>query len=76
MKNLLAYVQALDPSAVFVSRGVKSDNTPLPNLSSVENPHWPETYAAALGWFQSSNGYVFKQTPITETQLNNRLDTH
>lgn len=75
LKNLLSYVQILDPTAVFVSRGLQPDNTPLPNLDSAESPHWPVQYASVVGWFQSSTSYVFKQNPITETQLRNRLET-
>jgi hypothetical protein len=75
LKNLLAYVQILDPSAVLVSRGLKPDKTPLPNLNSSKSPHWPTTYASAIGWFQSSTGYVFKQKPVSETQLAARLET-
>jgi hypothetical protein len=75
LKNLLAYIQILDPSAVFISRGLKPDHTPLPNLDSPTSPHWPITYATAVGWFQSSTGYVFKQKPVTESELAARLET-
>jgi hypothetical protein len=75
LRHLLDYVQILDPSAVFVSRGLKPDKTPLPNLDSSKSPYWPTTYASAIGWFQSSTGYVFKQKPVSETQLAARLET-
>ena len=73
-KNLLSYVQSLDPSAKFVSRGLTKDNKPLPDLTSPDCEHWPTTYAAAQGWYQSSSSYVFSLDPISEQQLQNRLE--
>jgi len=58
-KKLLGYVQGLDPKAKFVSRGFGQDNTPLPALTSPTSKDWPQTFAAAQGWYQTSASYIF-----------------
>lgn len=68
-KQLLDYVQDIDPAAKFISRGKTKDGTPLPHLDSSSNDHWPRNYASASGWYQTSTGYIFSQPPITEQQL-------
>jgi hypothetical protein len=73
-KKLLDYVQALDPTAKFMSRGLGPDKNPLPPLTSSSCPHWPHNYASATGWYQTTTGYIFSLPPISEKQLQSRLD--
>jgi hypothetical protein len=41
MKKLLDYVQELDPTAKFMSRGLGPNKQPLPPLDSSKCTHWP-----------------------------------
>ncbi|KAL3803357.1 hypothetical protein HJC23_009321 [Cyclotella cryptica] len=45
------------------------------DLTSPDCAHWPDTYAKAQGWYQSSSSYVFSLSPISEQQLQGRLDS-
>jgi hypothetical protein len=74
-KRLLDYVQELDPTARFKSRGLGPDKKPLPDLTSSSCPHWPHNYASATGWYQTSTGYIFSLPPITAKQLHSRLES-
>ncbi|KAL3780888.1 hypothetical protein HJC23_009934 [Cyclotella cryptica] len=74
-KRLLDYVQELDPTARFISKDIDSDNKPYPDLTSSKNPHWPNNFVNAQHWFQVPGGFVFTQPPVTEKQLQARLET-
>ena len=74
-KRLLDYVQELDPAARFVSKDLDPDNKPYPDLTSSKDPHWPHNFVNAQHWFQAPGGFVFTQPPVTEKQLQTRLET-
>jgi hypothetical protein len=73
-KRLLEYVQELDPTAKFVSRGFDKDNKPFPDLTSSNDKHWSQKYATAQNWYQISSGFLFSQPPISERSLQARLE--
>jgi len=65
-KHMLDYIQDLDASAKFMSRGFKPDNTPLPPLTSSKCTIWPHNYSTAVGWFQTFMAYILNLPQITE----------
>jgi hypothetical protein len=74
-RRLLDYVQELDSTARFVSKDLGADNKPYPDLTSSKDKHWPKNFANAQHWFQIPAGFVFAQPPVTEKQLQARLET-
>ncbi len=71
-KNILAYIQSIDPAAKYVSKQ-QSGNRSSPALSNPKDKNWPTTYLAASNWFHTTTGYLFKQPPITEQELRSHL---
>jgi hypothetical protein len=65
----------MDPTAKFVACGKDKDNKPLPDLLSSSSKHWPHNYATAMGWYQTSTGYIFSLPLITATQMTAKLES-
>jgi hypothetical protein len=74
-KRLLNYVQELDPTAKFVSKDLDADNKPYPDLASSKDAHWPQNFVNAQHYFQAPGGFVFTQPPVTDKELQCRLET-
>jgi hypothetical protein len=74
-KRILEYVQEMDPSAKFISRSVDKDNKPFPALESPTDKHWPKKFGSVQHWFQIPAGYLYSEPPISEKQLQARIET-
>jgi hypothetical protein len=73
-KNILAYIQTIDPSAKYIFKS-QARGCSLPALSIPKDKNWPTTFLAAFNWFHTSAGYLFKQPPVTEQELRSHLDS-
>ena len=74
MRELLKYIQQADPTAELLSRTTLPNGTPHPSLSSPTDKNWPTSFLAAQNWIYTSMDYLFKLPPITEKQLQTRLN--
>jgi hypothetical protein len=74
-REILRYIQQVEPTAKFLSNSSPSCPTPPPPLVRPDDINWPHTYMTSTNWFHTSSKYLFQFPPIFEKQLTARLET-
>jgi hypothetical protein len=74
-REILRYIQQVDPTAKFLSKSSPSCPTPPPPLVRPDDINWPHNYMTSTNWFHTSSKYLFQFPPISEKQLTARLET-
>ena len=74
-REILRYIQQVDPTAKFLSKSSPSCPNPPPPLVRPDDINWPHNDMTSMNWFHTPSNYLFQFPPISKKHLTAHLET-